>query len=147
VLSPLSLLGIAFGGTFFWPVNPEAAGVLGATRYGWHPLLIGVIGASGQLVAQAILIAGGDQIRQRWGWFDRKCERARERFGKILARSAPVIGFTSGLLSLPPTSVTAALAPGLHLRVRQLLPVMFVARIIRFAAIAAIAQRVLEKRV
>ena len=109
--SPLSLLGIAFVGTFFWPVNPEAAGVLCVTRYGWHPLLVGVIGASGQLVAQAILILGGDQIRRRWGWFDRRCERARQRFGKILARSAPLIGFTSGLLSLPPTSVTAALAP------------------------------------
>jgi membrane protein YqaA with SNARE-associated domain len=130
-------------GTFFWPVNPEAAGVLCVTRYGWHPLLVGLIGASGQLVAQAILILGGDQIRQRWGWFDRRCERARQRFGKILARSAPVIGFTSGLLSLPPTSVTAALAPALHLRVRMLLPVMFASRIIRFAAIAMIAQRVI----
>jgi len=142
--SPLSLLGIAFVGTFFWPVNPEAAGVLCVTRYGWHPLLVGLIGASGQLLAQAILILSGDQIRRRWGWFDRRCERARQRFGKILARSAPVIGFTSGLLSLPPTSVTAALAPALHLRVRQLLPVMFAARIIRFAAIATIAQRLIR---
>jgi membrane protein YqaA with SNARE-associated domain len=141
-LSPLSFMGIAFVGTFFWPVNPEAAAVLGVTHYGWHPLLVGVIGATGQLVAQTILILSGDQIRRRWGWFDRRCERARQRFGKILARSAPVIGFTSGLLSLPPTSVTAALAPPLHLRVRLLLPVMFVARIIRFTAIAMIAQRV-----
>lgn len=143
MLSPLGLLGIAFVGTFFWPVNPEAAGILCVTRYGWHPLLVGVIGASGQLIAQAILIASGDQIRRRWRWFDARCERARQRFGKILARSAPVIGFTSGLLSLPPTSVTAALAPPLHLRIVQLLPVMFLARIIRFAALAALARRVL----
>ena len=142
MLSPFGYLCIAFVGTFFWPVNPEAAGVLCATRHGWHPLLVGLIGATGQLVAQAVLLLSGDQIRQRWGWFDRRCESARQRFGKVLARSAPVIGFTSGLLSLPPTSVTAALAPPLHLRLRQLLPVMFVARVIRFTAIAAIAKRV-----
>ena len=145
MLTLLSFLGIAFVGTFFLPVNPEAAGVLCVTRYGWHPLLVGLIGASGQLVAQVILVVGGNQIRRRWGWFDRRCEYARQRFGKILTHSAPAIGFTSGLLSLPPTSVTAALAPGLHLRVQLLLPVMFVARIIRFAAIAMIAQRVILK--
>ena len=143
MLSPLGLLGIAFVGTFFWPVNPEAACILCVTRYGWHPLLVGVIGASGQLIAQAILIVSGDQIRRRWRWFDQRCERARQRFGKILAHSAPAIGFTSGLLSVPPTSVTAALARPLHLRIAPLLPVMFVARIIRFAALAAIARRVL----
>jgi membrane protein YqaA with SNARE-associated domain len=143
VLSPLGLLGIAFVGTFFWPANPEAAGILCVTRYGWHPLLVGVLGASGQLVAQAILIASGDQIRRRWRWFDARCERARQRFGKTLARSAPAIGFTSGLLSVPPTSVTATLAPPLRLRIAYLLPVMFVARIVRFAALAAIAKRVL----
>jgi membrane protein YqaA with SNARE-associated domain len=142
VHSPLSLLGIAFVGTFFWPVNPEAAGVLCVTRYGWHPLMVGVVGASGQLVAQAILVLSGDQIRRRWAWFDRRCERARQRFGKILTHGAPLIGFTSGLLSLPPTSVTAALAPPLGLKIPLLLPVMFLARIARFAAIAAIAQRV-----
>ncbi len=55
-----------------------------------------------------------------------------------------MIGFTSGLFSVPPTSVTATLAPPLGLRIPLLLPVMFLARIIaRFAAITAIAQRVL----
>lgn len=142
MLSPLSLFGIAFVGTFFWPVNPEAAGILCVTRYGWHPLMVGVVGASGQLIAHAILILSGDQIRRRWGWFDRRCESARQRLGKILTHSAPVIGFTSGLLSLPPTSVTAALATPLGLRIPLLLPVMFVARIARFTAIAAIAQRI-----
>ncbi len=143
MFSPLSLLGIAFVGTFFWPVNPEAAGIVCVTRYGWHPLKVGVIGASGQLIAQAILILAGNQIRRRWGWFDRRCESARQRFGKILARSAPVIGFTSGLLSVPPTSVTAALATPLGLSIPLLLPMMFLARIARFAAITAIAARVL----
>ncbi len=141
--SPLSLLGIAFVGTFFWPVNPEAAGILCVTRYGWHPLMVGVVGASGQLIAQVILILAGDQIRRRWAWFDRRCEQARRRFGKSLARGAPAIGFTSGLLSIPPTSVTATLAPPLGLSIPLLLPVMFIARIARFAAIAAIAQRII----
>ncbi len=139
---PLGLLGIAFVGTFFWPVSPEAAAVLWATRYGWHPAVIGVVAATGQLAAHLVLVASGDQIRRRWRWFDRQCERARVRFGRALSRSAPVIGLTSGLFGVPPTSVTSALAPGLGLRVAHLLPAMFLMRIVRFAAVAVIAQRV-----
>jgi membrane protein YqaA with SNARE-associated domain len=139
---PLGLLGIAFVGTFFWPVSPEAAAALCAKTCGWHPALIGLVAAAGQLAAHAILIASGDQIRRRWGWFDRQCARARLRFGRLLSRSAPVIGLTSGLFGVPPTSVTSALAPGLHLRVAHLLPPMFLMRIVRFTVVAVIARRV-----
>jgi membrane protein YqaA with SNARE-associated domain len=137
---PLGLLGIAFVGTFFWPMSPEAGAVLWATRYGWHPLVIGLVAAVGQLAAYILLVTGGDQIRRRWGWFDRQCERARLRFGRQLERSAAVVGLTSGLFGVPPSSVTCALAPGLGLRLQQLLPIMFAMRVIRFAVVAAIAQ-------
>ena len=139
---PLGLLGIAFVGTFFWPVSPEAATVVWATHSGWHPALIGLVAATGQLAAQVVLVVSGDQIRRRWRWFDRQCERARVRFGRVLSRSAPVIGLTSGLFGVPPSSVTSALAPGLGLRVAHLLPAMFLMRIVRFAVVAALARRV-----
>jgi hypothetical protein len=86
---PLGLLGIAFVGTFFWPVSPEAATVVWATHYGWHPALIGLVAATGQLAAHVVLVVSGDQIRRRWRWFDRQCERARLRFGRALSHSAP----------------------------------------------------------
>jgi membrane protein YqaA with SNARE-associated domain len=140
-VSPFGLLGIAFVGTFFWPVSPEAGAVLWATRYGWNPALVGLIAAAGQGAAHVVLFLFGDQIRRRWRWFDRQCEQARLRFGDRLKRSTPVLGVTSGLLGLPPTSVLSALAPGLGLRAGRLLPVMFAMRVIRFGVVAAIAAR------
>jgi len=142
VHSLFGLLGIAFVGTFFWPVSPEAGVVLWATRYGWNPLLVGVVAGVGQAAAHVVLYFFGDQIRRRWGWFDRQCERARLRFGERLTRSTPWLGVTAGLVGLPPTSATAALAPGLGLSPTYLLPIMFVARVVRFAAVAAIAAHV-----
>jgi membrane protein YqaA with SNARE-associated domain len=137
----LGLLGIAFVGTFFWPLSPEAAAALGAARYGWHPALVGLVGAAGQGAAHVLLFAFGDQIRRRWGWFDRQCQKVRLRFGARLTGSTPFLAVTSGLLGLPPTSATAALAPGLGLGPWLLLPLMFVARFIRFAVVAVLAQR------
>ena len=49
------------------------------------------------------------------------------------------LGCASGLVGLPPSSVTAALAPGLGLSARVLLPVMFAMRIIRISVVAALA--------
>jgi len=142
VHSPLGLLGIAFVGTFFWPVSPEAGAVLWTTRYGWNPLLVALVAASGQAGAHLVLYFFGDQIRRRWRWFDRQCERARLRFGDRLARGTPWLGVTAGLIGLPPTSATAALAPGLRLDPRYLLPIMFLGRVVRFAVVTIIASRV-----
>ena len=142
VHSLFGLLGIAFVGTFFWPVSPEAGAVLWATRYGWNPLLVGVVAGVGQAAAHVVLFFFGDQIRRRWRWFDRQCERGRLRFGERLTRSTPWLGVSAGLVGLPPTSVTAALAPGLGLSAAYLIPIMFVARVVRFAAVAAIAAHV-----
>ena len=144
-MPPLSLLGIAFVGTFFWPLSPEAAAVLGVSRYGWHPLLVGLVGATGQGVAYVVLFAFGDQIRQRWRWFDRQCQKVRLRFGKRLTGSTPFLAVTSGLIGLPPTSATAAIAPGLGLSPWVLLPLMFATRFVRFAVVAAIAREALRR--
>jgi membrane protein YqaA with SNARE-associated domain len=142
VHSPLGLLGIAFVGTFFWPISPEAGVVLWATHYRWNPLLVGVVAGGGQAAAQVVLYFFGDQIRRRWRWFDRQCERARLRFGERLTRHTPWLGITAGLIGLPPTSATAALAPGLGLSPARLLPIMFLARVARFALVAALAARI-----
>jgi membrane protein YqaA with SNARE-associated domain len=141
VHASLGLLGIAFVGTFFWPVSPEAAAVLCTTRYGWNPLLVALLAAAGQAAAHLVLYFFGDQIRRRWRWFDRQCERARLRFGDRLARSTPWVAVTAGLIGLPPTSATAALAPGLRLDPRYLLPIMFLGRVVRFAVVTTVASR------
>ena len=142
VHSPFGLLGIAFVGTFFWPISPEAGAILWTTRYGWNPVLVAVIAAAGQAAAHVVLYFFGHQIRRRWGWFDRQCERARVRFGKSLGRNIVWLGITSGLVGLPPTSATAALAPGLGLDPKRLLPVMFIGRIVRFAVVTVVASRI-----
>jgi membrane protein YqaA with SNARE-associated domain len=140
--SPFGLLGIAFVGTFFWPISPEAGVVLWATHYGWNPLLVGAVAGVGQGAAHVVLFFFGDQIRRRWRWFDRQCERARVRFGERLTRNTHWVGITAGLIGLPPTSATAALAPGVGLSASRLLPVMFVTRTIRFAVVAVVAARI-----
>jgi membrane protein YqaA with SNARE-associated domain len=103
---------------------------------------VALIAAAGQSCAQVVLYFFGDQIRKRWGWFDRQCERARVRFGKSLGRNIFWLGITSGLIGLPPTSATAALAPGLGLDFRRLLPLMFIGRVARFAVVTLVASRI-----
>jgi membrane protein YqaA with SNARE-associated domain len=137
----LGLFGTAFVGTLFWVASPEVAVAVCAVKGGWHPLAIGAVAGTAQAVALALLFAFGDQLRIRWGWFNRKCARFAAAYGKTIAHSAMVVAVTSGLLGLPPVSATAILAPGVGLRARQLLAVMFVMRVIRFAAVAALANQ------
>jgi len=137
-----ALWGVGFVGTFFWPLSPEAAAALYASQRHWHPLLVGVLVAAGQATAHLVLYFAGDQLRRRWGWFDRKCERARVRHGRWLAKGLWPLGLASGLFGLPPSSVTAALAPGLGLSGRVLLPLLFVARIVRLSTVAYLARRI-----
>jgi membrane protein YqaA with SNARE-associated domain len=141
VTSLLTLFGISLLGTVVWVVSPEAAAALYASQRVWHPLVIGLVVACGQAVTQAALFAFGDLLRRRWPRFDRQCERVRLRFGRTLQRGSALLASSSGLLGLPPVSAVAALAPGLGLRAVQVLPPIFVMRVIRFAAIAALADR------
>lgn len=136
----LGLFGISFVGTVFWVASPEAAVILYSLQRGWHPLAAGGVAGAGQAAALAMLAAFGDQLRRRWAWFDRQCDRLRARHGQRLARSAPVLGVSSGLLGLPPVSATVLLAPGLGLRVAGLLPLLFLARVVRFTVVAALAR-------
>lgn len=133
------LLGIGFAGTFVWPISPDAAAAVYAAARVAHPLAVGVTLAVGQGCAHAVLFTFGGQLRRRWPWFDRQCQRVRERHATRLGRGAAVLGVTSGLLGLPPTSITAALAPGLEISAARLLPLLFAMRVVRFTVLASLA--------
>jgi hypothetical protein len=141
-MEALGLVAIGFVGTFFWVISPDAAAAVYASQRGWSPLVVGLLAASGQGAAHVVLFATGDQLRRRWAWFDRKCQRAIERHGRWLAKGLVPLGCLSGLVGVPPSSVTAALAPGLRLRGPVILPLLFAMRIIRLTVVAALAARV-----
>jgi hypothetical protein len=90
----------------------------------------------GQGAAHVVLYRFGGELRRRWPWFEVRCQRARVRHGRWLQRGVVPLACASGLIGLPPSSVTAALAPGLGLRARVLLPLLFVARLIRLCVVA-----------
>jgi hypothetical protein len=139
MMSAGALFGAAAVGTVFWLASPEAAVALFASSRRWNPVVIGLIAGGGQAVSLVLLFQFGDQLRRRWRWFDRQCERVRTRLGDRMARSAVVVASASGLLGVPPVSVTATLAPGLAPRPRPLLPLMIGMRVVRLSVVAALA--------
>jgi hypothetical protein len=141
---PLALMGTTFVGTFFWPASPEAAVALFVSQRGWSPLAVGMVAAAGQGLAYLLLYPSGEQVRRRWAWFGRQCERVRVRYGARLAQGGLPLACASGLVGVPPSSALVALAPGLGLRARWLLPVLVVMRIVRFTVVAALAIHVVR---
>lgn len=109
---------------------------LAGTQHRWSPLTIGLVAGAGQAVALAGLFFFGAELRRRWSWFDRKCERARTgtRLGTEGASAGVVVA--ASVLGVPPVSVTAALLPGVAPRPMRLLPLMLVLRLVRFTAMA-----------
>jgi hypothetical protein len=140
-MSAATLFGIAIVGTLIWVASPEAAVAVFASTQKWNPALVALIAAGGQAVALTFLFLFGDQLRRRWRWFDRQCERVRARIGPRMARSSYVVAAASGLLGFPPASVTATLSPGLAPRPRPLLPLLIAMRFARFTVLAALAAR------
>jgi membrane protein YqaA with SNARE-associated domain len=135
-MSLLSLAGVAFVGTFFWLVSPEAATALAGTQSRWSPLTIGIVASAGQSLALVGLFFFGDQLRRRWRWFDAKCEQARVRSRLGRAGYATSVVVAASALGVPPVSVTAALMPGVAPRPLPLLPLMLVLRFARFTVLA-----------
>jgi membrane protein YqaA with SNARE-associated domain len=135
-MSLASLAAVAFIGTVFWVASPEAATALAGAQHRWSPLEIGLAAAGGQSVALVGLYFFGGQLRRRWRWFDRQCERARGRstLGNT-QRYATGAVVTAGLLGFPPVSVTATLLSGVAPRPFQLLPLMLLLRLVRFMAL------------
>jgi membrane protein YqaA with SNARE-associated domain len=138
VVQLMSLIGLAaaaFIGTVFWIVSPEAAvALVGAARH-HSALTIGLVAAGGQSVALVALFFFGAELRRRWRWFDRKCERARTgRLGSEGTATSVAVG--AGLLGFPPVSVTTTLLPGVAPRPLRLLPLVLALRLVRFAVLA-----------
>jgi hypothetical protein len=145
MMSAGALFGIAALGTLVWVASPEAAVVLFATTRAagdsWNPLAVGLVAAGGQGVSLTALFFFGHQLRRRWSWFDRRCAAVRARFGDRMTRHAAVLAAASGLVGVPPASVTATLTPGLAPQPLPLLPLMVAARVVRLTAVAALATR------
>ena len=137
-MSVATLFGIAVIGTLFWVASPEAAVALFASRQQLHPVAIAAVAAGGQAVSLTLLFLFGEQLRRRWGWFDRQCQRVRARLGDRGARNAMAIAATSGLIGFPPASVSATLAPGMAPRSAPLLPLLIVTRFARFVVLASL---------
>lgn len=135
-MSLLGLAAVACLGTVFWAVSPEAAVALAGAQHRWSPLTIGLVSAGGQSVALAGLFFFGAELRRRWRWFDRKCERARAESRLGTARASAGVVAAASILGVPPVSVTAALLPGVAPRPVRLLPLMLVLRLARFTAMA-----------
>ena len=134
-MSLASLAAVAFIGTVFWVASPEAATALAGAQHRWSPLAIGLAAAGGQSVALVGLYFFGAQLRRRWRWFDRQCERARSLSPLGTERYATGAVVTAGLLGFPPVSVTAALLSGVAPRPLRLLPLMLLLRLVRFIAL------------
>jgi membrane protein YqaA with SNARE-associated domain len=134
-MSLASLAAVAFIGTVFWVASPEAATALAGAQHRWSPLAIGLAAAGGQSVALVGLYFFGAQLRRRWRWFDRQCQRARARSALGTERYATGAVVTAGLLGFPPVSITAALLPGVAPRPLRLLPLMLLLRLVRFVAL------------
>jgi hypothetical protein len=113
--------------------------VLCASQRRWLPIAIALIATGGQAVALAGLFLFGDQLRRRWSWFDRKCKNVRLFQRPDIGRYAAAVAASSGLLGLPPASVTATLSAGVIPRPLRLLPIMIVLRTVRFGVIATLA--------
>jgi hypothetical protein len=134
-MSLFGLAAAAFIGTVFWLVSPEAAAALVGAARRHSALTIGAVAAGGQSVALVGLFFFGAELRRRWRWFDRKCERART--GALgTERTSTGVAVTAGLLGFPPVSVTTTLLPGVAPRPLRLLPLVLVLRLVRFTVLA-----------
>ncbi len=135
-MSLLSLAAVAFIGTVFWLISPEAATALIGAQRQWSPFTIGLVAAAGQSLALIGLFFFGGQLRRRWRWFDAKCEQARanSRLGREGYATSVVVA--ASMLGFPPVSVTAALVPGVAPRPLLMLPLMLALRLARFTLLA-----------
>lgn len=136
-----SLVGLAFVGTFFWPASPEAAAIYYVTARGWFPLTVALFAALGQVAAAGALFGLGGELRRRWRWFDGRCQAAQAKVGKYLAKGQWALASGSGLLGVPPMSVTAALAPGLGVSPWLFFPLVFLGRVVRFVLVTTVILR------
>jgi membrane protein YqaA with SNARE-associated domain len=143
ILQSLSLLGVAFVGTVFWVVSPEAAAIYYGAELGWNPLLVGATIAVGQIGMYAILYHGGEVMVQRWRWLHGKVMATRTRFLHHMERNYLILAGVGSTTGIPPIVALMALASGFGIPARAMLPVTIVGRTIRFTTLAAAGELLL----
>jgi membrane protein YqaA with SNARE-associated domain len=132
----ISLFFVAFVGSVFWVFNAEGLSVYYASSLGYPPLVIGLTCAVAQCSAYSLLYIGGDKVLVRWQWLKRRVERTRERWGAQLERHFLWITAFGAFVGLPPAITLVAIAPMFRVRFLALLPILFVARVLRFSTLA-----------
>lgn len=136
-MEALALFAICAVGTVIFPLNPELATIGFGTRGTMHPLLIGLIAATGQTLVYAVMFKIADRLIARWERLRLRVERVRERFRDHFESRYLGIALFAAFIGFPPPLIVAALASGFHVPLRHLLPTMYVARIGRLAILAA----------
>jgi len=144
VISLLQLLGISFVGSVFWVLNTEAAAVYYGGTLGYFPWVVGGVCATGQVLMHVVLYYCGSGLTKKWRWLRKKVERVRTKYGDKLEKRYLYLSFMAGIFGVPPVLIMAIMAPGFGVRLRVLVPVLFLGRIIRFTLLAWVGQPLLE---
>ena len=136
-LEALALLGIAFVGSVFWVISPEASSVYYGAKLGWHPLAVGGLVALGQGPMYVLLYYGGERWAMRWKWLARVVARTRRRFQSRMERNYMVLTAAGAVTGVPPVIAMCALASAFDVRFARILPLVIVCRVIRFTVLAS----------
>jgi membrane protein YqaA with SNARE-associated domain len=131
-----SLFLVCVAGGFVWLFNAEAAAVAYGGMGRWHPALVGVTCAAGQVVSYTVLFFGGGWLLARWRQARERIERTRVRYGARLERSFLALTASGALVGLPPMTVLAAIAGGFRVRYPALIAIAFCLRFVRFTVLA-----------
>jgi membrane protein YqaA with SNARE-associated domain len=137
LVEALALLGIAFVGSVFWLVSPEASSVYYGAKLGWHPLAVGALVAAGQAPMYVMLYYGGERWAMRWKWLARVVARTRRRYQARMERSYMVLTAVGAVTGLPPVIAMCALASAFDIRFARLFPVVVLCRVLRFTVLAS----------
>ena len=130
------MLGIGFVGSIFWFVSPDATAVYYGTVANWHPLLVGVLIATGLCLAYVPVYYGGEQLVRRWSWLERQVTRTRTRYERWMHKGYLVATAAAALIGIPPLLGMVALASGFGIGARPVIIIAFTGRATRFTIMA-----------
>jgi membrane protein YqaA with SNARE-associated domain len=138
----LGLIALSFVGSVVWLVNTEGTAIVYGSQHGWHPLVVGVCCAIGQLGMHSLLYLGGERLLRRWRWLREREARVRARWGERLERRYLYLTGVAALTGVPPMIVLSCLAGGFGVPLRHYVAVVFPLRIVRFTVLAAVGQQI-----
>lgn len=136
LLEVLALLGIAFVGSVFWIISPEASAMYYGGKLGWHPLAVGGVVALGQSPMYVLLYFGGERWAMRWNWLARVVRRTRQRFETRMERRYTLLTGLGALFGVPPVIAMCALASAFGVPAIRVIPLVVLCRVIRFSVLA-----------